>query len=61
MRKNITALRPVYQSIIVGLALLLSVSTFTGTARADFLGCAISGANIGDCLNQESEDQTSFT
>lgn len=43
------------------MALMVSMMSFVKPARADFLSCAVSGENIGDCLDQESEDQTSFT
>lgn len=49
------------QAAMICLALLVATFSFSQTARADFLSCAISGANIGDCLEQEGEDQTSFT
>lgn len=43
------------------MAFTVSMMSFSQPARADFLGCAISGENWGDCLDQESADQTSFT
>lgn len=46
---------------LLAIALMLSMVSFVQPARADFLSCAISGENIGDCLDEASEDQTSFT
>lgn len=61
MSLHIALKKRFFTTFMLATALLVATFSFANTANAQFLDCAISGANIGDCLDQASEDQTSFT